>query len=64
MHFYLKEMCVATEYQRKGIGTASMESLERDLADQGVGKIIFVPALREQPGGGVSAGEGILRLPA
>ncbi len=38
-HFYLKEMCVAAQQQRLGIGTALVEALEQDLRNQGVKKL-------------------------
>lgn len=38
-HFYLKEMCVAPEQQRLGIGTALMSALETNLRDQHVEKL-------------------------
>lgn len=38
-HFYLKEMCVASERQRCGIGTALMNALEEDLKNEGVEKL-------------------------
>lgn len=38
-HFYLKEMCVAPEQQRLGIGTALMNTLEKNLKDQDVEKL-------------------------
>jgi ribosomal protein S18 acetylase RimI-like enzyme len=37
--FYLKEMCVASEQQRSGIGTALMYALEENLRDQNVEKL-------------------------
>ncbi len=38
-HFYLKEMCVASEHQRRGIGTALMNVLEGKLKHEGVEKL-------------------------
>jgi ribosomal protein S18 acetylase RimI-like enzyme len=38
-HFYLKEMCVASEQQRSGIGTALIGALEEKLQEQSVEKL-------------------------
>ena len=35
-HFYLKEMCVVPDQQRRGIGTVMIQALCRDLAKMGV----------------------------
>ena len=35
-HFYLKEMCVVSEQQRRGIGAALMNALEENLKSEGV----------------------------
>ncbi|RYX84725.1 GNAT family N-acetyltransferase [bacterium] len=43
-HFYLKEMCVATQQQRSGVGTALMEQLEQNLKSRGVEKIYLYTA--------------------
>lgn len=43
-HFYLKEMCVATQGQRRGIGTAIMQGLEQGLAAMDVEKIYLLTA--------------------
>jgi ribosomal protein S18 acetylase RimI-like enzyme len=37
--FYLKEMCVAPEQQRLGIGTALMSALEKSLKHQNIEKL-------------------------
>jgi ribosomal protein S18 acetylase RimI-like enzyme len=37
--FYLKEMCVDSEQQRLGIGTALMSALEKNLKDRNVEKL-------------------------
>lgn len=38
-YFYLKEMCVAPEHQRSGVGTSLMNALQTDLKNQGIGKL-------------------------
>lgn len=43
-HFYLKEMCVASEQQRSGIGAALVEALEHSLKSAGVHKIYLYTA--------------------
>jgi ribosomal protein S18 acetylase RimI-like enzyme len=43
-HFYLKEMCVHAQQQRSGIGTAMMDTLERQLMQRGVSKIYLLTA--------------------
>ncbi|BCM93257.1 hypothetical protein IAD21_05146 [Abditibacteriota bacterium] len=43
-HFYLKEMCVAADLQRSGVGTALMEALEQNLKGRGVEKIYLYTA--------------------
>lgn len=40
-HFQLKEMCVAPELQRHGVGSDLMRSLEDHLRETGVSKIIL-----------------------
>lgn len=37
--FYLSEICVASEHQRSGVGTAIMQRLQADLANEGVERI-------------------------
>lgn len=43
-HFYLKEMCVAPGFQRKGIGGSLMEHLSDELTVQGVTRIYLLTA--------------------
>ncbi len=43
-HFYLKEMCIASEQQRRGIGAALMNALEADLKAKGIEKIYLLTA--------------------
>ena len=38
-HFYLKEMCVASAQQRRGIGAALLNALQENLVIEGVTKI-------------------------
>lgn len=47
-HFYLKEMAVAPERQRSGIGMALMETLCRNLQEMGV-TIVYLLTLRNSP---------------
>ncbi len=41
-HFYLKEMCVRTGMQRKGIGTRLIDHLERALAEMNVDRVYLL----------------------
>lgn len=50
-HFYLKEMCVASDHQRRGVGTELMNALERELKNQGVGRI-YLHTARDSPAQG------------
>lgn len=43
-HFYLKEMCVISELQNRGVGTALMEALEAALRERGCQKIYLLTA--------------------
>ena len=43
-HFYLKEMCVAPNQQRSGVGTRLMEALEEQLKACGVEKLYLYTA--------------------
>lgn len=43
-HFHLKEMCVAVDWQRKGVGATLMQRVESELNDQGVAKIYLLTA--------------------
>ncbi|MEM0979824.1 MAG: GNAT family N-acetyltransferase [Cyanobacteria bacterium P01_H01_bin.58] len=47
-HFYLKEMCVQSTYQRSGIGTQIMDMLHQDLTSKGV-SMIYLLTLRDSP---------------
>ena len=47
-HFHLKEMCVATERQRHGVGTALLHQLEDQLKSQGVQRL-YLQTARETP---------------
>lgn len=47
-HFYLKEMAVAPERQRNGIGMALMETLCRNLQEMGI-TIVYLLTLRNSP---------------
>lgn len=46
--FFLLEMCVTSEYQRCGVGTAMMTRLQRDLKKRDVGKI-WLLTLHDSP---------------
>jgi ribosomal protein S18 acetylase RimI-like enzyme len=50
-HFHLKEMCTAIDQQRRGIGTAILDALVRELAARSVGTIY----LETRPGSNASA---------
>ena len=43
-HFYIKEMCVAPDWQRRGIGTQLLHQLAEDLAQRGVEKLYLLTA--------------------
>jgi ribosomal protein S18 acetylase RimI-like enzyme len=43
-HFYLKEMCVATEQQNGGVGTALLLALEERLKAKGAEKLYLLTA--------------------
>lgn len=43
-HFYLKEMCVATQEQRRGVGAEIMQRLEQGLVAMDVEKIYLLTA--------------------
>jgi ribosomal protein S18 acetylase RimI-like enzyme len=47
-HFYLKEMCVLPSHQRRGIGTAIIKTLCRDLAATGA-EAIYLLTARDSP---------------
>lgn len=47
-HFYLKEMAVAPERQREGIGAALMETLCRNLKEMGI-TVVYLLTLRGSP---------------
>ena len=40
--FYIKEMCVLPSHQRKGVGKALLEELERGLVSKGVRKMYLL----------------------
>src|SRR5262245_47374601 len=42
--FYLKEMCVKSQLQGRGIGTAILEALEAGLSQMGVSKVYLLTA--------------------
>ncbi len=42
--FYLKEMCVKSQHQGGGIGTAILETLEDDLLQMDVNKVYLLTA--------------------
>ncbi len=46
--FHLKEMCVATERQRDGVGTALLNKLEEQLKNQGVEQL-YLDTVRDTP---------------
>ena len=61
-HFHLKEMCIVSEKQRDGIGTALLHELEEQLKNQGVAKLTLdtardtpAQAFYEKNGFGVSS---------
>ncbi len=41
-YFYLKEICVAPDAQRKGVGKLLMEILEKQLAELGIAKLYLI----------------------
>jgi ribosomal protein S18 acetylase RimI-like enzyme len=41
-YFYLKEICVAPETQRKGVGKMMMDILEKQLAELGIAKLYLI----------------------
>ena len=43
-HFHLKEICVATERQRHGVGTALLKELEEQLKNQGIERLYLTTA--------------------
>lgn len=43
-HYYLKEMCVATTYQKKGIGTLLIQTLRQNLNVNKVARIYLLTA--------------------
>jgi aminoglycoside 6'-N-acetyltransferase I len=47
-HFYLQEMCVMPQRQRRGVGTAIMEALRQGLAEMDV-EAIYLLTLRDSP---------------
>ena len=50
-HFHLREMCTAIDQQRRGIGTAVLEELVRELTARSI-QVIF---LETRPGSSASA---------
>ena len=44
-HFYLREVCVEASHQRRGIGTAIMQALSRDLIAMGVEKVTLLASV-------------------
>ena len=44
-HYYLKEMCVAHDRQREGIGTAILEYLSTSVKDLGASRIYLLTAV-------------------
>lgn len=44
-HYYLKEMCVAHDRQREGIGTALLEYLSQSVRDLGASRIYLLTAV-------------------
>ena len=40
--FYIKEMCVASSLQRRGVGTALMHKLEQALSGNGYGHVYLL----------------------
>lgn len=49
--FYLKEMCVITSVQRKGVGRAMMVKLENKLTEKQVGEIYLITHRDSIPSG-------------
>ena len=47
-HFYLKEMCVVSAQQRRGVGVALLSALEENLKSKGVAKI-YLHTARDMP---------------
>ena len=47
-HFYLKEMCVLPDRQRRGIGTEIVETLCRNLTEMGI-EAIYLLTARDSP---------------
>jgi len=47
-HYYLREICVAPDRRREGIGTRLMEALHRDLGTMGVTHVYLLTA-RDTP---------------
>jgi aminoglycoside 6'-N-acetyltransferase I len=45
-HFYLREMCVRQSQQRSGIGTKIIDTLYRNLSDQGI-SMIYLLTMRD-----------------
>jgi aminoglycoside 6'-N-acetyltransferase I len=43
-HFYLQEMCVLPEHQRRGLGSGLVQTLCDNLAEMGVGAIYLLTA--------------------
>lgn len=43
-HFYLKEMCIAHDHQRKGLGTRLMEFLSAELRERDTRRIYLLTA--------------------
>jgi aminoglycoside 6'-N-acetyltransferase I len=43
-HFFLKEMCVARDHQRSGVGSELITELEKDLISKGIRKIYLLTA--------------------
>ena len=47
-HFYLKEMCVVSAQQRRGVGAALLNALEENLINEGVERL-YLHTARDTP---------------